>query len=208
MNRTFVLCIAVFIAVLGIALMGGDKLAVAGDCCAPACCAAPAADCCAPASCHPGLLAQVAARRCCCQQSCCARVCAPAPCCAPAAGCAPAPCAPAAACCARRRLAAPRLAVARAAARPRAAVLGCWPGCGLAGAAIAALRRAAPGGCARRLAAPRGLPGPLRSGGLRPGALLRSGCGLLRSGLRLRDVLQELPSFAVRAAPGSPVLLR
>ena len=43
MNRTCVLCAALFVAVLGFVLMGGANLAVAGDCCAPAACAAPAA---------------------------------------------------------------------------------------------------------------------------------------------------------------------
>ena len=52
MNRTYLLGIAMGVAVLGIALMGNESRAVAGDCCAPACCA-PACDSCAPATCRP-----------------------------------------------------------------------------------------------------------------------------------------------------------
>ena len=42
MNRTYFYGIALGIAVLGIALLGNQKRAVAGDCCAPAVCARPA----------------------------------------------------------------------------------------------------------------------------------------------------------------------
>ena len=35
MNRTFILFAALFVAVLGVVLMGGANLAVASDCCAP-----------------------------------------------------------------------------------------------------------------------------------------------------------------------------
>lgn len=74
MNRLFVLGIATFVAVVGIALVGGEKVAVAGHGChgcsgcsgdcggAPSCGGAPA--CC---GCHGGLLARLHARkhRCC-----------------------------------------------------------------------------------------------------------------------------------------------
>ena len=51
MNRTYFFGIALGIAVLGIALLGNQKRAVAGGCCGPAVCA-PACDTCAPATCH------------------------------------------------------------------------------------------------------------------------------------------------------------
>ena len=37
MNRTCVLCAALFVAVLGLVLLGGANLAVAGDCLRPGC---------------------------------------------------------------------------------------------------------------------------------------------------------------------------
>ena len=73
MNRTIVYGIALFVAVLGIALMGSQKLAVAGNASAPSCCAASAA--CTPAASHP----------CCCHRRCHPKSCCPAACarCAP-----------------------------------------------------------------------------------------------------------------------------
>ncbi|MBW3600891.1 MAG: hypothetical protein KY475_26945 [Planctomycetes bacterium] len=64
MNRTVLLGIAIFIAVLGIALVGGEDKAVAGQRCNCYCdCACAGCDC--AAACHgrQGLLARLRARR-------------------------------------------------------------------------------------------------------------------------------------------------
>lgn len=61
MNRALIFGIALFVAVVGVAMISMDTDAVAGhkkckcsqdDCCAPSCCA-PAPACCAPVECAP-----------------------------------------------------------------------------------------------------------------------------------------------------------
>ena len=87
MNRTYVLASRCLSRCSALPCWAVQKLAVAGDACAPACCAAPAADCCAPATCHPKLLGFCHRLHTCRPKTCSA--CALAAC----ALCAPAPCA-------------------------------------------------------------------------------------------------------------------
>src|SRR5438045_3077377 len=107
MNRALIFAIAIFFAVVGIALLGGDSNKVlAGHGCHCSCggCGGCDGGCGGCGGCHcGGLFARLRARRCCgcCAPSCCAPAnCAPA-CCAPAPTCGggamePAPAAPAA----------------------------------------------------------------------------------------------------------------
>jgi len=69
MNRTLILGIAMFLAVVGIALLGGEKVAVAGHgcCCGGDCCCG-GGGCCGGCHCH-GLFHH--RHRCCCGGDCC-----------------------------------------------------------------------------------------------------------------------------------------
>jgi len=75
MNRTLILGIAMFLAVVGIALLGGEKVAVAGHgcCCGGGCCGGGeccGGGCCGGGHCHcHGLFHHH--HRCCCGGDCC-----------------------------------------------------------------------------------------------------------------------------------------
>jgi hypothetical protein len=93
MNRTLLFGLAIFLAVVGITLLGSEtNTAVAGHGCACACSCACDCGCggcycgCACGGRRMGLLARIRARRnACCAPSCCA----PVTCCAPAPACCP-----------------------------------------------------------------------------------------------------------------------
>ena len=221
MNRMFLFGIALFVAVLGIALVGGQTQAVAGDCCAPACCAAPtccAAPCCATATCcrqHRCCFGQRKCRsKCCCPKTCARAAPVPRPLvlralalCAP---CAPCTCAPRAL--RSVHLCSSRLALpcARPAVQPRAASgSAAASGAPVAAAGLAARPVAA---VPRRLVLRAPVLRRLRSGHLCSGALrsVHLCSGALRS---VRSVLlcgPVLPAEVLRPAAlpsPTPVLL-